>query len=398
MFDRITIREHNKYDPLNPIDIGLLLETMIFYRKTTIVCDGPGILKQVLKVFGEKHLLELVDREILELVYSESFTGIKTDTRPDGSQFHEPVVFSSPQHTFPIELQRTCVELSGKEGKGRRMAARLSKRVTVSNYQETLSLGVRSQILDRGYLSHLYPVLLRSWMPELSQQDIESFVFHAEETKLGLVVVTNLNFDALNKLYHTRVSPSHSTLNEAFILSHLFDLETDLYHASRNLSEISSTEQKSQLIDLRLRYLAERCRKSSGEKTTFQRTVIPLMRTVREEFNAGRIPIEEIVRVILEAERFKSWLEGKSIDANLVQEYIAAISQKTLLDRLPTKVVRWTSFTGAGIFADLLLTSGVGTAVGVGLSALDAFLLEKVIGGWKPDQFVEQYLLGLFKE
>jgi hypothetical protein len=38
--------------------------------------------------------------------------------------------------------------------------------------------------------------------------------------------------------------------------------------------------------------------------------------------------------------------------------------------------------------ASFLLTPLAGAAVGIGLSAGDYFLLDKVIKGWKPNQFV----------
>ena len=66
------------------------------------------------------------------------------------------------------------------------------------------------------------------------------------------------------------------------------------------------------------------------------------------------------------------------------------MTKKTIIDKLPGKSARWSVFTGAGIITDLVATGGIGTAVGVGLSALDAFYLDKLLAEWKPNQFIEE--------
>jgi hypothetical protein len=60
------------------------------------------------------------------------------------------------------------------------------------------------------------------------------------------------------------------------------------------------------------------------------------------------------------------------------------------LEKLPSKSIRWSFFTGAGIITDIAATGGIATLVGLGLSALDTFYLDKLISGWKPNQFIEE--------
>ncbi|NQU84350.1 MAG: hypothetical protein HQ541_01190, partial [Mariniphaga sp.] len=54
-------------------------------------------------------------------------------------------------------------------------------------------------------------------------------------------------------------------------------------------------------------------------------------------------------------------------------------------------------FTGAGIIADAVATRGIGTVIGLGLGALDTFYLDKLISGWKPNQFIEDEVKELLK-
>lgn len=54
--------------------------------------------------------------------------------------------------------------------------------------------------------------------------------------------------------------------------------------------------------------------------------------------------------------------------------------------------MRWSLFTGAGLLLDALYGGGLGTASGLALSAGDAFLLDKLVKGWKPNQFIDNTL------
>ena len=51
-----------------------------------------------------------------------------------------------------------------------------------------------------------------------------------------------------------------------------------------------------------------------------------------------------------------------------------------------------------GLAVDALGAGGLGTAANVALSAVDSFLADKLIKGWKPHQFVEGDLKSLFDE
>src|ERR1041384_6670469 len=101
MFEKITFRWQNRTGD-SPVDIGLLLESMIFYGKVCIIADRR-ILKQVIHTFGFEVLNTLIDEGILEVIYTETFIGV-TSSAPSGVQIYAPVIFSSPQHTFRIEL------------------------------------------------------------------------------------------------------------------------------------------------------------------------------------------------------------------------------------------------------------------------------------------------------
>ena len=94
MFEAITIDIQNKLDARSPLDIGSLVECMLFYEKTTIVA-GNSILEQLIRYFGVERLLVLIEEDLLNIVYTESVLGIFTNTLND-IEYHVASEFSSP--------------------------------------------------------------------------------------------------------------------------------------------------------------------------------------------------------------------------------------------------------------------------------------------------------------
>ena len=65
---------------------------------------------------------------------------------------------------------------------------------------------------------------------------------------------------------------------------------------------------------------------------------------------------------------------------------------------MPTKTTRFLIFEGIGVTLDFMGAGGVGTAIATGLSAFDSFYLDKLMGGWKPNHFIDNNLKPLTKK
>ncbi len=110
---------------------------------------------------------------------------------------------------------------------------------------------------------------------------------------------------------------------------------------------------------------------------------------VRDAINSGERTFKDAITILKKAKSFKEWLKGQNPDNALAAEYHRAVADGSWIESTPAKVIRW-GFTGGlsaavSAFADL----GTGTVVGLGLTAFDALLIERLLGGWRPDQFVE---------
>ncbi|MCK5099516.1 MAG: hypothetical protein KAR45_15520 [Desulfobacteraceae bacterium] len=386
MFESITFFTQNRTNASSPLDIGALVECMLFYGKTSIVAN-QGILKQLLSYFGIERAIELINEDLLQIIYTENGAGIHTSTT-NGIQYHDVILYSSPQHTYEIEIRKICTEITGKSGKGRRSAKRIHDLVEVKNHEEIILEGARKSILDQEYINDSAKSILQSLIPE--KIDVSGVEFYTKKTEKGIIAASNIDFTGINQIYHKYVPHSHSSITLALILSHTLQTESELYFSSNNLSEMATSKLSANLISHKVNYLLEKSFKSAKKISDFQEFVIGDAKSLRETVNSRKIDLDELLEVLKNSQRFKKWIIGVDPDQDLIKNYYAEVTKKTAVDKLPGKSVRWFIFTGAGLIADAIATGGIGTAVGIGLGALDTLYLDKLISGWKPNQFIEE--------
>lgn len=394
MFESITFSTQNKTDTDNPLDIGRLMECMLFYSQTTVVAN-QGILKQLVRVFGGNNLISLIEAGALNVTYTESNVGIITNTI-NGVQVHDAIEFSSPQHTYQDVIRRVCIEVTGKEGKGRRAAQKLENKIQVSKHDHLILEGTRHSILNQDYIDAAIKLMIKSLVPEVT--DPSDIRFYTRKDASGIQAETNINFEKLNKLYHKRVSPQHSTLTSAHLFSQLLTVEKELYFSSQNLSELASSQLSADLATQKIDYVINKSKKSSESLAHFNGFIFDDSKSIREAVNSGKVEITELVEVVLKASDFKKWIAGINPDQDLIKNYYQEVTKETVVDKLPGKSVRWGVFTGLGLAADAVATGGLGTATGLALGALDTFYIDKLITGWKPSQFIDEELKTLIDE
>lgn len=385
MFEAISFCTQNKVNPEAPIDIGALVECMLFYEKTTVVAN-QAILAQLIKYFGVERLLVLIDEGLLRIVYTESFVGVFTNTKGN-NQYHDVIEASSPQHTYQDELRKICIGVTGRPGKGRRLANKIQDKILVTKHDHIILEGARKAFLDQEYIGTAARIVIAEWVPEIA--NASGVIFRTDKTAEGFRVETNLNFSTVNAAYHKRITPKHSSITPASILAHILEVEKELYFSSANLSELASSNLSAKLAEAKIDYVLARTTKSRETLSNFTDFLFKDAKAIREAVNSGHIDLDELVKVLQKSKRFKKWIVNVRPDANLIQSYYGEVTKKSIVDQLPGKSARWALFTGLGLTADVLATGGIGTVAGVALGALDTFYLDKLISGWKPNQFIE---------
>lgn len=385
MFESILFRRQAAGPLGAPVDIGSILESLLFYGNTRVVADRSTIEPLVVGL-GIDNFQRLVSEGLLKVSYLENWSAIATDTR-DGEQLHSPIYFSSPNHVFQDVLKKVCSEAVGKDGKGRRLARRLEKDIQVVNYDGGIVEGVRGAFSNGDYVNIAVKRVLKGLVPEYGCSNVE---FELRQKDGCYIVESNLDFYRLNLLFKSRYKSADYIMTPAYFLNFLMDAECDIYFSASYSSELATNLIGSEIISERVSYMVNSRVRSAEKISQFQSVVFPDGRSLRESVNSGRVTVAELIPLIEKAGKFKGWIAGKPFDANLLGEYHRAVSEKSILEKLPGKSVRWAVFTGAGIAADLAFAGGVGTLAGIALGSFDTFVLDKVAGGWKPNQFIEK--------
>ena len=122
----------------------------------------------------------------------------------------------------------------------------------------------------------------------------------------------------------------------------------------------------------------------------FQKIALPNYRDLASVINGGEKSYKDLIELLEKAEKFKKWKNELSSELNFIEEYSKALEKESWLDKIPTKIGRFTIFESIGILSDILGAGGLGTLAATSLSAADAFLLDKLLENWKPNQFVKE--------
>lgn len=387
MFERLAIRQSSSTSLGKPLDLGVLAEALIFYGEVRVIANR-SLLTSLLHAATPEVLLELLEGGFLILAYEADNVAIRTDNTGTPQEVHEPIYFSMPHAELPELLPQLLQELYGKSGKARRVSARLARRIEVLRHSPTLTDEARDELSDPRYVSASVESLLRTYVP--GYEGPCGFNVHRRGDKL--VVSSDIRFPEVNRIYHQRIPPTHSSLSPAYLLAHLLSVKADLHFAARFNSEIAIDDVNALIIRHHLEHLFEVLQRSSKATASFQEFVFDDSRAVAEAMRSGARSLRDLLPILPKAQCFKTWLQTEGAQRDVVKAYFREALEHTWVDALPAKSVRWFLFSAAGVGLDALGAGGLGTAAGIGLGALDTFVLDRLLKGWKPNQFVDDHL------
>jgi hypothetical protein len=220
-------------------------------------------------------------------------------------------------------------------------------------------------------------------------QQAAPIAFTTTEGRRGLAVSTNLDFVLLNSHYHQLVSPTHSTLTPSYLLANILNARGVLDTAALLGAELTLDPRHAVAAIRRTDMLFGSPGSSAAPLKAFQEFTLSNASSVREAVNSGERDIREIIKLLAHARKFRKWVGSHGDTAALLRSCYADSVATTWAERLPSKTARWFLFTGAGLALDAVATGGLGLVTGLAVSAADGFLLDKLITGWKPSQFIE---------
>ena len=390
MFDAIAYK--NAIGPGPLIDIGALAEGLLFYGRVAIV-GNSGTIEDLLRQIPPFVVLSMLREGRLEFHYLADQVGVSTQELR-GRPHHDLVSFSSPNHTIEKVGHSSFKNAAGTTGQAKVGASKFTTLLRTLDHSSFDQNSVLQSFSDTKAINLSVTSLIREVAPSFELSPDLRFVIERE--KNGFYVDTNIDFRELNRNYHQTVPVSHSTINEAYILALLQSAYEATYYAAALNAEIAVHPIERAVQAMAVNAVISRHAHSQAQIESFSELTLDSGHAIREAVNSGAVNFTDILRLLESADKFRHWLHQQPPEADLVKAYYQEIVKDSWVEKLPAKTTRWTIFTGLGLGIDMLGAGGLGTIASLGVSAVDAFLVEKLTKGWKPHQFVEKDLKSLF--
>lgn len=388
MFHRVCIK--SKELNSQKIDIAFLVETMLFYGKVIVLAHREE-LKTLFYFFGEDTLAELIKSGRIDLRIREDILGSMNFSNGK----YNINLFSKENETYTGILYQAHRELINNSTKNSAFVKRFSELSQPFRYGEDITRQIRNDFDNQELLNKLLPIYLNSRVPNFElPEKIEIAII--KDSSFGpfdaYSLNSNVDLEALNRI-HKENNPDnfHPIDYTGFFLS-LAESKGDIFIASQFESELVTNELYSKFIDIQLTEIIKRRVQSQDNINLFDEYILKDCHTIGEAFVTGVITRNELLELLNKADKFRDWLDKVPDDKSLIGEYHVAVTRETFADKLPTKRARFIIFEGVGIALDVMGAGGIGTAVGTGLAAFDEFYLDKLIGGWKPNQYIDETL------
>lgn len=373
--------------PYAKIDAGFLAECLVFYQKVRVV-TAADTLKTLVRTAGAAELLDLCDMGVLSIEFLDNLTAVISVESSVG-QCHDYGMVEAHVTRFPQVARKIAQEEAGTSGRGlNALWKRLKRTVVRSQYTKEIIKESQENLTNRTYLEESVRHVLGAFVPAYPIPHDLYFRPKRIQGK-GIHYDTNIDFSYANRLYREKVPPEHSSLTPAYLLAQISSAGPDIAIASRDVSEVAVDALKSKIVGSRFSDLLRRASQNRDKLDAFREVVVDGSRSVREVVNAGERSFRDVIKLVERAQNFRNWVAKKDDDDDLRNEYCKELSRIEWADRLPPKSLRFLVMTGMGALAGFAANPPAAVGASLALSAADYFLIDRILKGWKPNQFIE---------
>jgi hypothetical protein len=389
MFEQIVLR---RAEGGTPITAGALAEALLFYQRVHLVVDRPTLLHLV-KQIGISQLVSLTRRTDFSAVYAEEMLATMTNS-VGPLQVHDygaitmsgdqkSGTLKSPEDRLRFELERCGVSrVDAKSFAGAFLSKVPVRKLSGDHFiKGGIPNAARADLQDRDFtvsaIRRLLPLVPGGYEPG---DDLDLKVVASD---LGHYVFSNIDLESINSR-RAALTPPVEPLTMALLLSQIQEARADLAMAAHYGCDFATSTTTSAVVQLRHDVLLQRTRTNEAAQKAFAEVAIPDMPAVSEVVDAGERSFDEFLRLLDRSERFKRWVKSANPDEGLAREYMLAVSSQDWIQTTKVKVVRY-----------MLTLAAEATHPFAGIAAgfSDNFLTEKLLGGWRPNHFVQARLV-----
>lgn len=386
MFEKICIKSRELTE--KNLDISFLIDTMLFYGEVNVLAHTAEV-RELLKFFDEETLRILIQSGRMKLHIRQNIIGAGFEPGPKnlyGTGLCKKVNESVNNILYAAHRQIVNNSMQNKN-----FADSFAELVQSHAYEPIVNELIDADFQNTSYLTEAITEMIRSEVPEYFPSEPIRFDIEKEDKSIPLFTTaysihTNIDLKKLNTL---RAKKGLYTMpNFSSFLLILAETCGDNYLSAQFESEFATNRLNSSLMDIQMADAIKRTHRSLEELIEFKKHVLTGCPSLGQAFINGQINGEQLIRLLEEGDRFRTWLKGRPDDADLVNQYLIECSAPTLSDKKIVKTIRFGITTLLGFMP----------VVGAITSAFDTFIFDKLLKGWKPNHFIKDQLEPLLRQ
>lgn len=379
MFESFVLRRSENGDPITP---GQIAEALLFYQKVHLLLDS-GSLPSLCKALTPEVFLGLLSRPNVSAVYCEQFLGVQTTTSARLEK-HSFIAghFSGTAEKKQMNRRQRLEHIFEKIGCDRKRAARLADRFQTLAKAKSVTddyfiaggipKAAESDIRDPAFIKDAVRIAADSFKP--ASVSLPEFDFELIPVGGGYAVSSDLDLNVLNS--------GGGKITHAGLLTHVLTARADLIFAAHYGCDFQTSVVSSRIVERRCAEILRRKGLNDTEISEFRTLVLADLPRLREVIDSGQRSFTEFLRFLdsRQSQKFNKWVSHVGADDKLVASYFAEVRAQSWIERLPGKFSRYAMTSAIGL---------VGPLTGLAVSAADTFLVNRILGGWKPNHFIE---------
>jgi hypothetical protein len=383
------------------IDVGRLLDVMLFYGKVHLVLDGAAF-PQLLAELGVRNFGALLGHRNVTSEITAENTGVHGNMA-NGRRVYGTMFFmmggrqGEPQPSTTdifVDRVRRMPDLAHRPS--RDAVQRLLHKGRKASYESILGGNVaptanmfRSLASDQQSLRMAIDQIAAegTWTIDRNKLNAAHFAGHTLDDG-SITIDSNVPIEAI-------VTPTESNGDLwGTVLARLHDYAIDLVLSQTRSADLIVSPEVGDMATMRIDLSIQRGQRSSKSITQFEEFTLRRGGVLGAAYTAGLVSFDKALGIIDEAEKFRGWLNKLPPNADLIAEYHAAVTRGTVLETVAGRAIRYALITGGGLLAGLASAeAGVGATLGLG--AFDTFVVDRIARGWRPNAFIDGLKRGL---
>lgn len=291
--------------------------------------------------------------------------------------------------TFEEEISDAFIRAYGRSRSTRDAAKRFTDRVKLfrhSGFNNKVNVVcdlTRGDIVDPRFVRASVAACLLRVAPTYRLP--VNFKFEIINTGEGYAVVSDLDFAAITKV---SIPPFNQGFTVAHLLGFIQEARADTFFAAHYMAELVTTQLSSDIIRLKHYDWLRAGEASRKEIDIFTEVATDKLPSIREAIISGNRSMADFLKLLDQAEKFKSWLQATNPDQGLLNAYFHEATKDSWADKIKTKLIKIAVLNLSGLGIEAIMPTGLAIGTTAAISAGDALLWDRIAKGWKPVHFM----------